>query len=75
MEYRWVFKILKVLRIRPIYHRLRSRIVAPICISFTAYKVYEELERQLRIKRTTLNPEKAIECKNYIFGYGKNNTN
>ncbi len=32
------------LRIRPIYHRLRNRIEAHICISFTAYCVYKELE-------------------------------
>jgi transposase len=35
------------LRIRPIYHRLQSRIEAHICISFTAYCIYKELERIL----------------------------
>ena len=35
------------LRIRPIYHRLRDRIESHICISFTAYSVYKELERIL----------------------------
>jgi len=33
------------LRIRPIYHHLRARIEAHICISFTAYKIYKEFER------------------------------
>jgi len=31
------------LRIRPIYHRLRDRIEAHICIAFTAYCVYKNL--------------------------------
>ena len=37
------------LRIRPIYHRLRHRIEAHICISFTAYCIYKEMERILYI--------------------------
>ena len=36
------------LRIRPIFHRLRHRIEAHICIAFTAYTVYKELERVLK---------------------------
>jgi transposase len=55
------------LRIRPIFHRLQRRIEAHICIAFTAYKVYKELERQLRIKKTTLSPEKAIEIAKTIY--------
>ena len=35
------------LRIRPIYHHLQRRIEAHICISFTAYSIYKELERIL----------------------------
>jgi transposase len=35
------------LRIRPIYHRLKHRIEAHICIAFTAYSIYKELERVL----------------------------
>jgi transposase len=35
------------LRIRPIYHRLKDRIEAHICISFAAYAIYKELERLL----------------------------
>lgn len=35
------------LRIRPIYHRKQDRIKAHICIAFTAYCVYKELERAL----------------------------
>lgn len=35
------------LRIRPIFHRLRRRIEAHICIAFVAYTIYKELERLL----------------------------
>lgn len=38
------------LRIRPIYHRLQNRIEAHICISFTAYCIYKELERVLYVE-------------------------
>jgi transposase len=42
------FRISKTdLRIRPIYHRLKERIEAHICICFTAYAIYKELERSL----------------------------
>ncbi|MBX9782733.1 MAG: transposase [Chitinophagaceae bacterium] len=38
------FRISKTdLRIRPIYHRLKHRIEAPVCIAFCAYKIYKEL--------------------------------
>lgn len=43
------------LRIRPVYHRLRHRIEAHICISFTAYCIYKELQRVLRKERSTLS--------------------
>lgn len=55
------------LKIRPVYHRLQRRIEAHICIAFAAYKVYKELERQLKIKKSTLSPEKAIEIAKTIF--------
>lgn len=35
------------LQIRPIYHQLKRRIEAHICIAFAACKIYKELERQL----------------------------
>lgn len=55
------FRISKTdLRIRPIYHRLKQRIEAHICICFSAYAVYKELERLLRINKIDLSPEKAI---------------
>jgi len=62
------FRISKTdLRIRPIYHRLRHRIEAHICIAFCSYKIYKELERQLKIKKSDWSPEKAIEISNTIF--------
>lgn len=62
------FRISKTdLKIRPIYHRLKSRIEAHICIAFCAYKVYKELERQLRIKKATISPEKAIDIAKTIY--------
>ncbi|MBS0000667.1 MAG: IS1634 family transposase [Cyclobacteriaceae bacterium] len=55
------FKISKTdLRIRPIYHRLKTRIEAHICICFSAYMVYKELERLLKINGINISPEKAI---------------
>ena len=62
------FRISKTeLRIRPIFHRLKRRIEAHICIAFCAYKVYKELERQLIKKKATLSPEKAIEIAKTIY--------
>lgn len=62
------FRISKTdLRIRPIYHRLRRRIEAHICIAFCAYKIYKELERQLKEKGSSLTPERAIEIANTIY--------
>lgn len=56
------FRISKTdLRIRPIYHRLQDRIEAHICISFAAYKIYTELERQLRLKKSKISINQAIE--------------
>lgn len=55
------------LKIRPIYHRVQRRIEAHICIAFAAYKVYKEIERQLREKKSAWSPEKAIEIAKTIF--------
>jgi len=62
------FRISKTdLRIRPIYHRLRHRIEAHICICFCAYKLYKELERQLQLKKAGISPEKAIDIVKTIY--------
>jgi len=55
------------LKIRPVFHRMRRRIEAHICISFVAYKMYKELERQLKEKQAPLSPEKAIEIAESIY--------
>lgn len=63
------FRISKTdLRIRPIYRRLQKRIEAHICISFTAYKVYKELERLLVEKQTNISTDRAIEVLKTIYG-------
>jgi transposase len=49
------------LQIRPIYHYLKRRIEAHICISFVACKIYKELERQLKELGSPLSPEKVID--------------
>lgn len=55
------FRISKTdLRIRPVYHRLKKRIEAHICICFSAYVVYKELERLLKINGINMSVEKAI---------------
>ena len=56
------FRISKTdLRIRPIYHRIKDRIEAHICICFTAYAIYKELERLLKKNKIELSTEKAME--------------
>jgi transposase len=55
------------LKIRPIYHRLQKRIEAHIVINFIAYKVYKELERKLKLKKTNLSCEQAIEIAKTIY--------
>jgi transposase len=55
------------LRIRPIYHRLRNRIEAHICISFTAYSIYKELEKVLYKEKSTLSLKKAAEVTHNMY--------
>jgi len=55
------------LRIRPIYHRLKHRIEAHICISFTAYSIYKELERVLHKEKSTLSIERAAELTHNMY--------
>jgi len=55
------------LRIRPIYHRLRNRIEAHICISFTAYCILKELERILCEEKSTLSLRKAAELTHNMY--------
>lgn len=62
------FRISKTdLRIRPIYHRLPRRISAHLVIAFSSYKLYKELERQLKTKKSTITVEKAIDLMKTIY--------
>jgi transposase len=62
------FRITKTdLKLRPVYHRLQKRIEAHICLNFVAYKIYKELERQLKLKKSTLSPETAIDILQSIY--------
>jgi transposase len=55
------FRISKTdLKIRPVFHRLKQRIEAHICICFTSYAIYKELDRLLIKNKINISPEKAI---------------
>ena len=55
------------LRIRPIYHRLKRRIEAHICISFTAYSIYKELERILQKEKSSISLKQASELTHTMY--------
>jgi transposase len=62
------FRISKTdLKIRPIYHRLRHRIEGHICISFTAYSIYKELERVLNAEKSYLSVKRAVELTHNMY--------
>ena len=62
------FRISKTdLRIRPIYHRLRNRIEAHICIAFAAYAIYKELERVLYKHKAPFSIKRAAELTHTIY--------
>jgi transposase len=62
------FRISKTdLRVRPIYHRLARRIKSHLNIAFCSYKVYKELERQLKVKELSFSAEKALEIMKSIY--------
>src|SRR5258708_9314192 len=62
------FRISKTaLRIRPVYHRLKHRIEAHICISFTAYCIYKELERILYKEKSAISLKKATELNHNMY--------
>lgn len=62
------FRISKTdLQIRPVYHRLRNRIEAHICIAFTAYSIYKELERVLKKEKSTLSLKRAADLTHNMY--------
>lgn len=62
------FRISKTdLRIRPIYHHLERRIKTHICLAFCSYKVYKELERQLKLKNFPFSVEHVLKALKTIY--------
>lgn len=62
------FRISKTdLKIRPIYHRLRNRIEAHICISFTAYSIIKELESILSGANCEISVNRAAYLTHNIY--------
>lgn len=62
------FRISKTdLQIRPIYHRLRHRIDAHMCIAFVAYTVYKELERVLSENKAGFSVKRAAELTHNMY--------
>ncbi|MBL1215840.1 MAG: IS1634 family transposase [Ignavibacteriae bacterium] len=62
------FRVSKTdLKIRPIYHRLRKRIEAHICISFASYLLYKELERVIKNQNLSISITQAIESINKMY--------
>ena len=55
------------LRARPIYHRVRRRIEAHICICFTAYAVYKELEKLLYNAKAPFSVIRAIDLTKTMY--------
>ncbi len=55
------------LRIRPVYHRLRHRIEAHICIAFTAYIINKELERVLHEEKSSISLKTASEITHNMY--------
>ena len=71
------FRISKTdLRIRPIYHRLKHRIEAHICIAFCAYKIYKELGGQGEIQNAVAaehRPHRAFHARRAVQDFGRRN--
>lgn len=62
------FRISKTdLRIRPLFHRLRRRIEAHLCIAFVAYAIWKELERLLKERGIQMSPTRAAELTHTMY--------
>ena len=62
------FRISKTdLRVRPIYHHLERRIKTHICLAFCSYKIYKELERQLKLKNFPYSVEQVLNALKTIY--------
>jgi transposase len=55
------FRITKgILDLRPMFHFTKKRIEAHVCICFVAYKVYKELERNLKNNNIKMSVDKIL---------------
>lgn len=62
------FRVSKTdLRVRPVFHRLRRRIEAHLCIAFVAYAIWKELERLLKDHGVPMSPSRAAELTHTIY--------
>lgn len=62
------FRISKTdLRVRPIFHRLRRRIEAHLCIAFVAYAIWKELERLLKKHGAQMSSTRAAELTHTMY--------
>ena len=71
-KYLWhiekAFRISKTdLKIRPIYHRIRNRIAAHICISFAAYSIIKELEKALKQAGSNLSVKRSAYLTHNLY--------
>ncbi len=55
------------LKIRSIYHRIRDRIEAHICVSFVSYLLFKELEKVLAENQTNISANQAIMQINKMY--------
>jgi hypothetical protein len=64
------FRISKTdLKIRPIYHRLETRIKAHILISFVSYAVYKEFERKIKQSNLDIKFKLSFDHIKTMYGY------
>lgn len=64
------FRISKTdLKIRPIYHRLETRIKAHILISFVSYAIYKEFERKIKSSKLDIKFKLTFDYIKTMYGY------
>jgi hypothetical protein len=64
------FRISKTdLKIRPIYHRLETRIKAHILISFISYAIYKEFERKIKLSNLDIKFKLTFDYIKTMYGY------
>ena len=64
------FRISKTdLKIRPIYHRLETRIKAHILISFVSYAIYKEFEKKIKLSNLDIKFKLTFDYIKTMYGY------